>query len=111
VSRSGIKRNKYKALIVDSRRDRVKELFVKGYSREEISNTIRISQPTVSRDLQYINDRSRKKIDARSIDDTASHYYMTLLGLDQLTKNLWKIIDNPKTKVYEKLKAIKQLEE
>jgi predicted transcriptional regulator len=109
--RVGIKRNKYKALIVDSRRDRVKELLVKGYSQEEISNTLRISQPTVSRDLQYINDGSRKKIDMRDVEDIVSHYSMIFLHLDQLTRSLWKIVNHPRTKDYAKLKAIKLLEE
>jgi predicted transcriptional regulator len=96
---------------VDSRRDRVKELLVKGYSQAEISNTIRISQPTVSRDLQYINDQSRKKIDMRYIEDIVSHYSMTFLHLDLLTRNLWKIVNHPKTKDYAKLKALEQLQE
>jgi hypothetical protein len=107
--RSGIKRNKYKALIMDYRRDRVKELLMKGFSPEEISKTLRISQPTISRDLEYIQDGLRKKIDAKTIEDIISHYYMALLELDQLTGHLWRIVINTKTKDYDKLRALKQL--
>ncbi|MGC1135181.1 MAG: hypothetical protein WA941_20300 [Nitrososphaeraceae archaeon] len=109
--RAGIKRNKYKALVMDHRIDRVKELLIKGYSQEQISKTLRISQPTVSRDLEYIHDGLRKRIDVKTIEDIISHYYMAFLELDQLTKYLWRIVINTKTKDYDKLRALKQLEE
>lgn len=96
---------------MDYRRDRIKQLLVKGYSQEEISKALRISQPTVSRDLEYINDGLRKKIDIKTVEDVISHYYMTLLQLDELTGCLWRIIMNSKTKDYDKLRAMKQLEE
>ena len=57
---------------------------MKGLSQEEISKTLRISQPTISRDLEYIQDGLRKKIDAKTIEDIISHYYMALLELDRI---------------------------
>lgn len=96
---------------MDYRGDRVKELMLKGYSQYEISQTLRISQPTVSRDLEDIHDGLKKKIDVKTIEDIISHYYMAFLELDQLTKNLWRIVINTRTKDYDKLRAIKQLQE
>lgn len=96
---------------MDYRRDRVKELLLKGNSHEEISKALRISQPTVSRDIEYIHEGLRKKVDVKTIEDIIGHYYMTLLQLDQLTGSLWRIVMNSRTKDYNKLRALKQLEE
>ena len=109
--RSGFKRDKYRSLIVDSRRDKVKELLVKGYSQAEISEALKISQPTISRDLQYIDDKVRKKLDENDVIDLIHKYYLEFLGVDQMTRALWEIVDNPKSKFNEKLKAIILLKE
>ncbi|MGH9984914.1 MAG: hypothetical protein ACRD8W_13265, partial [Nitrososphaeraceae archaeon] len=79
---------------MDYRRDRVKELLLKGISQDEISKALRISQPTVSRDIEFIHEGLRKKVDVKTIEDIIGHYYMTLLQLDQLTGSLWRIVMN-----------------
>lgn len=96
---------------MDYRRDKVKELLLKGYPQDEISKVLRISQPTVSRDIEYIHEGLRKRVDVKTIEDIISHYYMALLELDQLAGHLWRIVLNSKTKDYDKLRAMKQLGE
>ena len=38
-------------------------------------------------------------------------YHLEFVGIDQMTRSLWEIVDNPKSKFNEKLKAIKLLKE
>jgi DNA-binding NarL/FixJ family response regulator len=42
----------------DWRRNKVRELLIRGYSQYEISNTLHLSQPTVSRDIGFIRKQN-----------------------------------------------------
>lgn len=53
--RSGLTAKKYKKQI-EWRRDKIKELYIRNYSQEEISAKLRISQPTVCRDINNLKD-------------------------------------------------------
>jgi predicted transcriptional regulator len=87
------------------RRNKVREMLTRGYSQYEIANTLRISQPTISRDIHYIqNDlhKSKENYGERLFEV----YQNSLLGLDELIKKLWIIVDSSKTDEKEKMKAI-----
>ena len=58
-SRSGITLNKYRNQIA-WRRNKVKELLTRGYAQYEIASLLHISQPTISRDIHYIQKEIRK---------------------------------------------------
>jgi len=55
--RAKITHKKYQKQI-DWRRNKVRELVIRGYSQYEISNILHISQPTISRDIDFIRNRS-----------------------------------------------------
>jgi predicted transcriptional regulator len=97
-SRAEITHKKYQKQI-DWRRNKVRELLIRGYSQYEMSNTLHISQPTISRDIDFIRSRS---ISAAKTKDIAYRYYHEqqngLDGVQELMKNLWLIIDNPKNR-------------
>jgi predicted transcriptional regulator len=104
--RAEITHKKYRKQI-DWRRNKVRELLIRGYSQYEISNTLHISQPTISRDIDFI--RSYAISDEKRKNLAHSYYYeqqSALDGVGELTKNLWSIIDNPKIEVKEKMKAM-----
>lgn len=64
-----------------------------------------ISQPTISRDINYIETEMRKS--AEKYDKHKFEVYRNnLLGLDEMIKKLWTIADSPKTSSKEKIKAI-----
>jgi hypothetical protein len=67
-----------------------------------------MSQPTISRDIDFIRNPSNSAV---KIKDVGHLYYYELQngldGIQELMKNLWLIIDNPKIGVKEKMKAIK----
>jgi len=92
---------------IDWRRNKVRELLIRGYSQYEISTTLHISQPIISRDIDFIRNPTNSAV---KIKDVAHLYYYELQnGLDavqELMKNLWLIIDNPKIEVKEKMKAM-----
>jgi predicted transcriptional regulator len=108
-SRSGITLNKYRNQIA-WRRNKVKELLTRGYAQYEIANLLHISQPTISRDIHYIQKEIRK-----SAENYGEHlfeiYRNTMLGLDETIKKLWTIIDSPRTDGKERIKAITLIRE
>ena len=57
--RAEITHKKYQKQI-DWRRNKVRELLIRGYSQYEISNTLHISQPTISRDIDFIRSQRRE---------------------------------------------------
>jgi hypothetical protein len=66
---------------------------------------LHISQPTISRDIHYIQIEIRKS--AENYDKHRFELYRNnLLGLDEMIKKLWTVADSPKTGSKEKLKAI-----
>jgi predicted transcriptional regulator len=104
--RAEITHKKYRKQI-DWRRNKVRELLIRGYSQYDISNTLHISQPTISRDINFI----RKQTSSAAKQDLAQRMSYEqqkgLDGLEELMKNLWLIIDNPKIQVKEKINAMK----
>ncbi|MGE5661353.1 MAG: hypothetical protein ACM3X1_03815 [Ignavibacteriales bacterium] len=102
--RAGVTLSKYRNQMA-WRRNKVKELLTRGYAQYEIANTLHISQPTISRDIHYIQKEIRK-ITENYGEHLFEVYRRNLLGLDEMIKKLWTIIDSPKTNSKEKIKAI-----
>jgi predicted transcriptional regulator len=104
VTRFGVTLSKYRNQMA-WRRNKVKELLARGYHQYDIANNLRISQPTISRDIHYIQKQMRKN--AENYDKHRFEIYRNnLMGLDEMVKKLWTIADSPKTNSKEKIKAI-----
>jgi predicted transcriptional regulator len=104
ATRAGVTLSKYRNQMA-WRRNKVKELLARSYHQHEIANTLHISQPTISRDIHYIQTEMRKS--AENYDKHRYEVYRNnLLGLDEIIKKLWTIADSPKTDSKEKIKAI-----
>jgi predicted transcriptional regulator len=104
VPRAGVTLSKYRNQMA-WRRNKVKELLARGYQQHDIANTLHISQPTISRDIHYIQSEMRKS--AENHDKHRFEVYRNnLLGLDEMIKKLWTVADSPKTGSKEKIKAI-----
>jgi predicted transcriptional regulator len=104
VTRAGVTLSKYRNQMA-WRRNKVRELLARGYHQDEIANTLHLSQPTISRDIHYIQREIRK-----NTENFGEHlfqvYRNNLQGLDEMVKKLWTIADSPKTDSKEKIKAI-----
>jgi predicted transcriptional regulator len=101
---TGTTMKKYKRQM-DWRRNKVRELFSRGYSQFEISNMLHISQSTISRDINYMQSKINKR-DVDPDDQLFDEYEKIMLTLDETVKELWKIIDSSKTGSKEKAKSI-----
>jgi len=80
-------------------------MLTREYAQYEIANTLHISQPTISRDIHYLQKaihKSKENYGERLFDV----YQNSLRGLDEVVKKLWTIIDSSKTDEKEKMKAI-----
>ena len=104
ISRAGKTLNKYRNQMA-WRRNKVREMLTRGYSQYEIVNTLRISQPTISRDIHYIQKELHKSKENYG-ERLFEVYRNSVLGLDEVVKKLWTIIDSSKTDDKEKMKAI-----
>jgi predicted transcriptional regulator len=86
--RADITDKKYRKQI-DWRRNKVQELLIRGYSQYEISNTLHISQPTISRDIDFIR---KENSSAEKRKNLPYRYYFeqqnALDGVAELMKNL-----------------------
>ncbi|MGH9964901.1 MAG: hypothetical protein ACRD5E_08765 [Nitrososphaeraceae archaeon] len=98
--------NKYRKQI-NWRSMKVRELYIRGYSQFEISSTLQICQPSVSRDLQFMRNqtvtRNRKNLGKRHLFEQLN----ILHGVGELMKKLWNTIDDPRVQVKERTKAMK----
>jgi predicted transcriptional regulator len=104
VSRGGVTLSKYRNQMA-WRRNKINELLARGYRQYDIAKTLHISQPTISRDIHYIQREMR-----RNTQNYGEHLYEVyrnnLLGLDEMIKKLWTIADSQPTDSKEKIKAI-----
>jgi predicted transcriptional regulator len=101
---TGTTLKKYKKQM-DWRRNKVRDLFSRGYSQFEISNMLHISQSTISRDINYWQNKINNR-DVDPDDQLFDEYEKMMLTLDETVKELWKIIDSSKTGSKEKAKSI-----
>ena len=87
------------------RRNKVRQLQLRGNSQSEISRTLDISQPTISRDIAFIQTRyiTNSKNTYRRLSE---EYINISLGIDEMIKNSWKIVDDNRTNVRSRLKAM-----
>ena len=77
--------------------------MLRGNSQSEISSTLYISQPTISRDIDYIH--SKYITDSKNTYRRLSEEYINIsLGIDEMIKNSWKIVDDNRTNVRSRLK-------
>ena len=87
--RAEITHKKYQKQI-DLRRNKVRELLIRGYSQYEISSTLHLSQPTISRDIDFIRNPINSAVKTKTKDLSRLYYYELQNGLDdvgELRKN------------------------
>ena len=105
--RNKLKNNKKQ---IEWRRNKVRQLLLRGNSQSEISRTLDISQPTISRDIAFI--QSRYITNSKNTYTRLSEEYINIsLGIDEMIKNSWKIVDDNRTNVKSRLKAMSVIKE
>jgi predicted transcriptional regulator len=80
-------------------------MLIRGYSQYEISNTLHISQPTISRHINHVYE-DKKKRQKKYGNELVLDVQNTMAGLGELIKKSWTIVDDSKTEHRERMKAI-----
>jgi predicted transcriptional regulator len=95
---------------IEWRRNKVRQLLLRGNTQSEISRTLDISQPTISRDIDYIQSKyiTNSKNTVKRLSD---EYINISLGIDEMIKNSWKIVDDNRTNIRSRLKAMNVIKE
>jgi predicted transcriptional regulator len=90
---------------VEWRRSKVSELSSQGYNQSQISRILRISQPTINRDIIYLRQQAKENI-KRYIDERLpEEYEKCLVGLNAITKEAWNTAQQAEEK-REKIQAL-----
>jgi hypothetical protein len=73
------------------RRDKVRELTIKGYTQREIAAELRFDVAIINRDLKYMRQQSKENI-VRYIDEyLPAEYENTLNILNMIVKEMWNM--------------------
>jgi|SaaInlStandDraft_6_1057023.scaffolds.fasta_scaffold90637_1 transposase len=76
------------------RRLQVQELLFSGYSHEKISQKLRISTKTVSRDIQWVRDNSQNWLEDLAENGFGQEYREAIEGYKQDIMRLQEMQDN-----------------
>jgi predicted transcriptional regulator len=90
----------------ENRLSKVISLYSKGINQEEIALELHVDQSTVSRDLQYIKHEARIKIEKYLRDDILFEYVRYIAGSNEITRQLWEIVQDNETTTKEKTNAL-----
>jgi hypothetical protein len=74
---------------IEWRRNKVQELLVKGYNHYEIATILQISRPTITRDIQYLEECAKQNIKKYIDERLPEEYEKCLVGLNAITKEAW----------------------
>ena len=78
---------------IEWRRNKVQELVVKGYNQYEIADTLKISQPTISRDLDFLKQLAQENLKTHIQDKLPEEYQNCMIGINQVLKICWEIVN------------------
>jgi orotate phosphoribosyltransferase-like protein len=76
------------------RREKVLELASDGYGVREIAKLLKISHPTVSRDMTWLRHQAKEQIRKYIDEQVPLEYHKTLTGLQNIIKSMSEIIAN-----------------
>jgi transcriptional regulator with XRE-family HTH domain len=92
----------------ENRLSRIISLYSKGLTQSEIASEIGIDQSTVSRELQFIKQEAKKKIEKYLNEDILFEYLRYIAGSNEVTRHLWKLVENEEN-TKEKMNALSLL--
>src|ERR671911_2925556 len=93
----------------ENRLSRIISLYSKGLTQAEIAQELGVDQSTVSRDLQFIKQEAKKKIEKYLNEDILFEYLRYIAGSNEVTRELWEIVQNEKTMTKDKMNALSLL--
>jgi predicted transcriptional regulator len=93
----------------ENRLSRIISLYSKGLTQTEIAQELGVDQSTVSRDLQFIKQEAKKKIEKYLNEDILFEYLRYIAGSNEVTRKLWEIVQNERIMTKDKMNALSLL--
>jgi predicted DNA-binding transcriptional regulator YafY len=93
----------------ENRLAKIISLLSKGLTQLEIAQEIGVDQSTISRDLQYLKQEAKKKIEKYLNEDILFEYLRYIAGSNEVTRHLWEIVQSPRTATKDKTNALSLL--
>jgi hypothetical protein len=82
------------------RRNKVRELNVKGYTQRRIASILKVAYVTVNDDLQWMRQEAKEGI-SRYIDEyLPAEYEACLLGFNEIMQKAWELSESADENVY-----------
>jgi predicted transcriptional regulator len=88
------------------RRDKVRELSVKGYTQRRIAEILKISLTLVNEDLQYLRIKSKENISKYIEEYLPAEYENCLDGLNNILTEAWNMTTDTSSDKRERMQAL-----
>jgi DNA-binding transcriptional ArsR family regulator len=92
---------------VEERRRKISSLLAQSMSETKIAQELNVDQSTISRDIRVLKQLSQQFVFDLAKSDLAYYYKQSIDGIDEARKELWKIYNNGKLTVKEKVLTLK----
>lgn len=76
---------------LDWRRDRVRELTIKGWTQREIASELMVAATMVNKDLQFMRKAAKENIQHYIDDYLPAEYQYCLETLNMIVKEMWNV--------------------
>jgi transposase len=83
---------------IEWRRNKVQELVVKGNNHYEIASILKVSRPTITRDIQYLREQAKGNIRKYVNERLPEEYEKCLAGLNVILKEAWNTAEQEEDK-------------
>ena len=93
----------------ENRLSAILRLHSRGLNQEQIAQELHIDQSTVSRDLHFVQQESKHRIEKYMREDILLEYLRYLVGSNEITQTLWEMVQSKDATRKEKMNAISLL--
>jgi DNA-binding CsgD family transcriptional regulator len=73
------------------RRNKVQDLLIKGHNQYLIADILKVSQTTVSCDIDNLREQARRYMQTHLQDRLLEEYENCMVGINQVLKTTWEI--------------------
>ena len=92
---------------IKERRKQVASLLSRSVSETEIARQLGVDQSTISRDVKVLKASCQQFVYDLAKSDLAYYYKQSIDGIEEVKKESWRIYNDDKVQVREKLLALK----
>ena len=98
---------------INERRQKLFTLLTRGMKGYEIAKELKVTQPTISRDIQYLTLQSQKYLNKLAKETLPFMYQTSIEGIRDVIRECWNIYqsDDMSINIYQKLAALKLIKE